>query len=291
MKSVFDIRHQIAGEVLEAFPGAAGNRIDIGTLRDASVPARIDARFVGRLTAWIAYHLEALSAVGLKGCVVGLSGGIDSLICAELCRRAVGGTQPVLGVTVLVGDDEVKERQRQLPELLSFLDIEHLIADGETIDRALRGVSPVKGPWSPINTETRSVQSVLFQMADARSQAVCATRNHTEIVLGRFTEGFYGHFAPLAGLYKSEVFDLAQYLGLLREGLEFRPGCDGHWYDDEVFGVDHKVLDAVIRLLEIGMTTAQICEAYGIKHREWLERLAGRIQVQPLRINCAVFEG
>jgi NH3-dependent NAD+ synthetase len=113
-----------------------------------------------------------------------------------------------------------------------------------------------------------------------------STVDRSEELLGRQTECFYGQIAPIASLFKLEVEDLARALGVVDILSDPRPGCEAHWYDDEVFGVGYDVIDTVLHLLVDEQRTPEwIAETYGVADLGWIERVATRVATQPLRLD------
>lgn len=232
----------------------------------------------------IARYLEAAAVLGLRGIALGLSGGVDSVVCAELCRRAAG-QENVTAVTVLIGRQAERRHLANLSRTAEIIGIPHVVVDGAQVHQAMEATWPKKGLWSPINMETRVVQTLVFQVADSQGSSVCATTDRSEAVLGRYTEAFYGHVSPLMGLYKTQVLELAAYLGVMEAVSDTRPGCEGHWYDDEVLGADYRTIDPILHLLTTGgISPRQICRAFGPLDEGWVSRIHDRIQLQPIRL-------
>lgn len=279
----------IAPEVLRTFPGAPATPITAAMFADVRHARVIDAPFVDGLVGWLVESLAAGAAVGHERILTGLSGGIDSLLCARLTQMAVGGAR-ALTATVLVGDAAERARLARLHRVGEALGVTHIEVDGQPLEDLLRVTWPERSEWTPINTETRVIQTLLFQIADTRRAAVCATRNRSERLLGRYTEAFYGHIAPLAGLSKTEVRALAAFVGVLDLLEHDRPGCAGHWYDDEIFGVGYDVLDPLLHLMaHEGAHAEDIAARFGIADVAWLKRLERRVTVQPMRVTGVAF--
>lgn len=239
---------------------------------------------VDPLIEGITKHLDAAAALGLSGIALGLSGGVDSVVCAELCRRAAGEGQ-VTAVTVLVGAQTERSHLTSLSRSADIIGIPHVVVDGAPLQQAMEAAWPKKGLWSPINMETRTVQTLIFQVADSQASSVCATTDRSEAVLGRYTEAYYGHVSPLLGLYKTQVLELAAYLGVMAAVSDTRPGCEGHWYDDEVLGADYQTIDPIVHLLTTGgLSPRQICREFGPLDEDWVTRIQDRIRLQPIRL-------
>jgi len=72
-----------------------------------------------------------------------------------------------------------------------------------------------------------------YHYADLLQYAVAGTPNRLEYELGFFVKNGDGSadFKPIAHLYKSQVFQLADYLGVPREIQERRPTTDTYTMD------------------------------------------------------------
>jgi NAD+ synthase len=277
---------RVADAVLRAFPGAPRQAVPDAIF--AGVPYRrpINQAVLDRLVANLRTQLQALRPIGLNGVVVGLSGGLDSVLCLELCRRALPDPTLVMATTVLVGGERERADLARMSSIADALGVRHVLLDGAPLEAALQaGVPGAGGPWTAINIETRVIQTLIFSLADAEQKAVCATTDRSEFLLARFTEHFYGHVAPLWHLYKTEAASLAEVAGVTAQILDARPGCPGHWYDDEVLGVGYGVVDPLLHLLKTqSQTPADIAARFGLTDLEWLEAFAARIKDQTARM-------
>lgn len=278
-------------EVVRAFPGVPKHKIRSEAFTSVPYRSAVDAGLLEKLISFISGALLESSPVGYSGLAVGLSGGVDSVVTAALCRRACPSRSDVVAVTVLMGDDEECARLSALSECAAAMDLPHIAVDGRDAHRALVAAWSNTGPWSRINIETRVVQSLIFQVADSRNAAVVATTDRSEFLLGRYTEGFYGQVAPLLALFKSEVYDIAHELELRSAIRDLRPGCEGHWYDDEVLGVGYEIVDPLLYLLvDENRRPSEICSSYGIQDRAWVNAFASRILNHSLRTTTRAFE-
>lgn len=103
---------------------------------------------------------------------------------------------------------------------------------------------------------------------------ICA--NRTEAMLGYFVEKGIddpkmGAFAPIAGLYKSQVMRTAQFLGLPERAIHQRPSPGfGGIYDEQIIG-PYELVDPVLIGLQLGYSDIQIAQAicpYGKKRNK-----------------------
>ena len=93
---------------------------------------------------------------------------------------------------------------------------------------------------------------------------ICA--NRTEGMLGYFVEKGIddpemGDYAPISGLYKSQVITTAQFLGLSEKIIRQRPSPGfGGIYDEEIIG-PYALVDLVLVGLQLGYSDTEITQA------------------------------
>ena len=149
--------------------------------------------------------------------VVGISGGIDSTVVAAICHEVSERTGiPLIGrslPTKFNKEDEITTAQlvgkafcndfEEVPiknPYESFLSL---------LDRAECGMTAVANG----NIQARLRMIYLYHLASTKRGLVIDTDNLTENNLGYFTiHGDVGDFNPIGGLWKTEVFKLAEWL-------------------------------------------------------------------------------
>ncbi|HXX95297.1 MAG TPA: NAD(+) synthase, partial [Planctomycetota bacterium] len=236
---------------------------------------RIDApQEIARITEKL--REMTLGTLRRKGIVLGLSGGIDSTVCAALSARALGPTR-VLGLFMPERDssDDGLRLGRQVAGALGIAsELEDIRPTLEALgcyrrqEEAIRQVIPEYGEgWkckltlpslldrdrlnitlltamSPTG-ETRTVRlpheaylqlvaatnfkqrvrkMTEYYHADRLNYAVCGTPNRLEYDQGFFVKQGDGmaDVKPLAHLYKTQVYQLAEHLGVAPE-IRSRP--------------------------------------------------------------------
>jgi NAD+ synthase (glutamine-hydrolysing) len=159
---------------------------------------------------------------GFERAVLGLSGGIDSSVCAAVAAEALG-PEHVRGVSLPVPDSPA-EATRDAERVAEGLGIEHRRIDLAAAMGALgEGMAPERDPESPARIEmlarTRSV--VIGEIADEGGWLWLAPGNKSEISIGgAATFGdLAGHYAPLKDCPKTLVYELAAWLNRDRDVL------------------------------------------------------------------------
>lgn len=201
----------------------------------------------------IALLQDVLRSSSSSGFVIGLSGGIDSGVAATLCVRAAGcdhvqGFFLPSAVTPAQDADDVTLLAEflQIPVLTipitPFID-QYRMMPGFTETSYLVG-----------NLMARTRMTILYYYANQMNRLVCGTSNYTEYVLGYCTK--YGDNAadvqPIIHLQKSEVWSLAEHLGLPLRLIEKTPSA-GLWHnqtDENELGMKYEVIDEAISHLE-----------------------------------------
>ncbi|HEY6219203.1 MAG TPA: hypothetical protein VIV65_04035 [Gemmatimonadaceae bacterium] len=278
---------RVPPEVLESFPGAPQRPLDpqaLASVRFRHGPAQASIDLV---VQFLVREWKALEDIGLHGAVIGLSGGLDSVVAIRLCQMAASDPRPLRAVTVNLGRPGDAERAASCERSARRLCVEHLVIDAADIRRAMLEACPPSGPWSGINMDTRLIQDLVFGIADHHRASVVSTSDLSEKLMGRQTEAFYGQLEPLGSLYKTEVMDIASVIEVTDTLADRRPGCEDYWYDDEVLGVGYDVIDPLLYLLQTeNRSPSWIAEEFGILDIAWLERLGHRVANQRLRTEC-----
>jgi NAD+ synthase len=176
---------------------------------------------------------------GLKGFVVGISGGIDSALTSTLCAKT--------GLEVLCLEMPIHQAENQVTRAASHIEWLQsnfskinrqkidLTETFDTLVRAFPAVANEEDRFLPLaNTRARLRMSTLYYFAGLHGYLVAGTGNKVE----DFGGGFFTKYgdggvdlSPIADLVKSEVYTLAAYLGINQEILEAAP-TDGLFGDD-----------------------------------------------------------
>jgi len=113
-----------------------------------------------------------------------------------------------------------------------------------------------------------------YYRAEAENLLVLGTCNRTEKLTGFFVK--YGDsaadIAPIEGLYKTQVFQLARYVGVTPAILDKPPSPDllPGITDEQVFGLNYETLDRILYRLERNMPAEQVASDLQID-KAWVD--------------------
>ena len=197
---------------------------------------------------------------GLKGFVVGVSGGIDSAVTSTLSaktgRKTIALNMPIL---------QAKSQDSLSSRHIAWLENDFPNVQGTRVDLSEAFLSlgrtlppDIQDELSMANTRSRLRMLTLYAYATHHRFLVVGTGNKVEdFGVGFFTK--YGDggvdISPIADLLKSEVFLLGQALGVIEDILQ-APPTDGLWKDNRT---DESQIGASYAELEWAMAA----EAHG----------------------------
>ena len=175
---------------------------------------------------------------GVKGIVVGVSGGVDSALTSTLCAET-GQNVLCLEMPIYQNKDQVSRSKKHIDWLMSKYpnvtskQIE-LNDTFESFVNSLPDNSSDKHELSLANTRSRLRMVTLYYFSALNNYIVAGTGNKVE----DFGIGFYTKYgdggvdiSPIADLLKSEVFTLAKFHNIIDEIIEAEPN-DGLWNDN-----------------------------------------------------------
>ncbi len=186
---------------------------------------------------------------GFKKAVIGLSGGIDSSLSAFLVAKAIG-PENLFGLILPEKGVSSRAGVEHGIEIAKIAGVKYKIIPINDFLKPFRKVGWRENKSAVINTKARIRANILYNYANTHDALVVGTSNKTELMLGYFTK--YGDGAVdvevIAGLYKTEVFELARYLGLPDEIINKEPSAElyhGHT-DEKELGMVYEEIDKVL---------------------------------------------
>ncbi len=228
----------------------------------------------------VGFITDAVTKVGFKRAVIGISGGIDSALSAVLAVEALG-PKNVLGVRMPYRSSNEN----------SLTDAQKVI-DGLGIPSLTIPITPMVDPlieqfpdMSPLrkgNIMARQRMIILYDQSMAWNGLVVGTSNKTEALLGYTT--LYGDSAaalqPIEDLYKTQVRQLSRGLNLPASILEKPPSADlwiGQTDEDEL-GYTYEQVDKVLYLLVEGRYTVDEAAELGFS-RDFVAKVWRRVRM------------
>ncbi len=189
---------------------------------------------------------DEVRKTGLNSVVLGLSGGIDSAVVAVLAHKAFGDN---LLCVKMPSHYSSQSSLDDADELVSKFGMRAITCDISPLLKAYE--NDTMSNLRKGNFSARMRMATLFDVSADESALVLGTSNKSELMLGYGT--LFGDLAsalnPIGDLYKSEVFELARYLGV-PDSIVSKPPSADLWAgqsDEEELGYSYAELDAVLR--------------------------------------------
>ena len=194
---------------------------------------------------------ERIKVSNTKGFVVGVSGGIDSALTSTLASLT---EKPVMVLSLPINQEE-GQHGRSNEQIIwlkrRFKNVSSYVIDLTNAFNSLKNALPEKeiNGLALANTASRLRMTAIYSFANSKGYLVCGTGNKIEDYgIGFFTK--YGDggvdISPIAGLLKSEVYELANYLNIPQSIQDAVP-TDGLWgdnrSDEEQIGASYKELE------------------------------------------------
>jgi NAD+ synthase len=202
----------------------------------------------------VTFIRDEISAAGLDGAVIALSGGIDSALAAYLTVGALGpDAVHTFNMPYATSNPSSQEHAELVASELA-IPIE-VISIAPQIDLYFERF-PDASMLRRANKMARERMSVIYDMAKVHHAMVIGTGNKTEAMLGYTTMwgDMAAGIAPIGDLYKAQVRQLAAYLEVPQAIIDKPPSAD-LWpgqTDEGELGITYEEADLVLHnMLEL----------------------------------------
>jgi NAD+ synthase len=192
---------------------------------------------------------DEVRKTGIQKVVVGLSGGLDSAVVAVLAHKTFGDDLLCVKMPSHYSSQSSLDDADALCRDFGMRSIECSITP---LVQAYEAMHPDMDNLRKGNFSSRMRMATLFDISARENALVLGTSNKSELMLGYGT--LYGDLAsalnPIGDLYKSEVYELAEYLGVTKAIIQKAPSAD-LWdgqSDEEDLGYTYAQLDSAMKL-------------------------------------------
>lgn len=204
----------------------------------------------------IGFIRAQLAQTGFRRLVVGLSGGIDSATVAFLCARAVA-PEDLLAVRMPYRTSSADSEADAMAVVEALNCRTERVEISDMVDPLL---ATMAAPDAPVDSDALNVRRgnvmarqrmiVLYDRSAAFDALVAGTSNKTEALLGYGTlhGDMAAAFHPIGDLYKSQLRDVAAFLGVPDAILRKPPTAD-LWpgqTDEGELGATYEEIDRVL---------------------------------------------
>lgn len=245
-------------------------------------------KIINHIVNWLTEYLETSKQ---KGYVLGISGGLDSAVVSTLCAQT---NFPLLVIEMPIHQEEnqVSRAKNHIQWLKdNFKNVKSLEVDlTQVFDEFSQSVEKSNNQYAYelalANTRARLRMTTLYYYAGIHSYIVAGTGNKIE----DFGIGFYTKYgdggvdiSPIGDLMKSEVYKIAEELGINDEIIHAKP-TDGLFGDDrsdeDQIGATYDELEWAMDLYEKGHTAdefsgreKEVFEIYTKRHQANLHKM------------------
>ncbi|MBW6488689.1 NAD+ synthase [Sulfurimonas sp.] len=192
---------------------------------------------------------DEVRKTGIQNVVLGLSGGIDSAVVALLAQRVFKGN---LLCVKMPSQYSSQSSLDDADELCRDFNINAITVSIEPMLRAYEELNPDMDNLRCGNLSARLRMSTIFDISAKQRALVLGTSNKSELMLGYGT--LFGDLSsainPIGDLYKSEVYELAEYLGVTKSIINKAPSADlwSGQSDEADLGYTYAELDKALKL-------------------------------------------
>ena len=230
----------------------------------------------------ISFLKEEVLKTGLKKVTLGLSGGLDSAVVAVLCKEVFDDN---LNCVLMPSQYSSKSSVEDAIELCKKFGIKHEIVSIEPMLSAyLKNMD--ENSLRIGNFSARLRMSVLYDISARENSLVVGTSNKSELLLGYGT--IFGDLAcainPIGDIYKSDLFELAKYLGVNDSILTKAPSADFYegQSDEADLGYSYSKIDSLLKKMIDENRSKDELLALGFED-EFIETIKKRVKINEFK--------
>ena len=225
---------------------------------------------------------EEVLKTGLKKITLGLSGGLDSAVVAVLCKEVFDDN---LNCVLMPSQFSSKASIDDAIELCKKFDIKYEIVSIEPMLSAyLKNMQ--ESSLRIGNFSARLRMSVLYDISARENSLVVGTSNKSELLLGYGT--IFGDLAcainPIGDIYKSDLFELAKYLGVNDSIVKKAPSADFYegQSDEADLGYSYAKIDSLLKKMIDENRSKDELLALGFED-EFIEDIKKRVKINEFK--------
>jgi NAD+ synthase len=207
---------------------------------------RVNTRLLRKIL--VGFIREEVQKVGLNKTVLGLSGGIDSALVVHLAAEALGAENVHACIMPYRTSNPESESHARL--VAGNLGIEFEVIEITSMVDAYFELYPDADNTRRGNKMARERMTILYDHSAASAALVLGTSNKTELLLGYGT--LHGDMAsalnPIGDIYKTQVWQLAEEMGVPRVVIDKKPSADlwAGQTDEQDLGFTYREVDELL---------------------------------------------
>lgn len=243
---------------------------DVSSIKYRKPP---DEQLVSKLISYLQSYYNRLSKRMQHSIVLGIDGEINSWVAAKLLKQASGES-----VWAIVFDFNNPAWTSSAVKFCEQLGLGNYVLEVGTEYQDEVSSYQLRAPTDLRSFYKRFTNYHLLTLAGLWKANLADTADKSDRLLGIKPEGFYGHLMPFYSLYKSEIFELADYLGIPNQFI-YQAEFQDLPYPDNVPLTWDKVDPVLYLLNEKQFKVEDISQQFNIDIH-WLRSLKNHINKQ-----------